>query len=290
MSPTHEPFDELAACYALGALDGDDLTRFEAHLARGCTECEHALAQCREALVQPAVDLREVPPPRVKRALMERLARSRARRPRPARLGPGLKWVAGVAVAAGLIASVVATYVSARYEQRLGEMAREASALREQISQQRQAPRTVRYESVTKTQEARDTAAKQVPDQFDGAITSQQRQALSLLRDPATRIITLAGLEPSPAAQGRMIWNAHDGGILVAAGLPPAPQDKAYELWAVVGGKPIPAGLFGVDAEGRGSARVEPLAGGPEVAQFAVTLEPAGGVPAPTGPMYLASK
>jgi len=252
VSPTHEPFDELAACYALGALDGDDLTRFEAHLARGCTECEHALAQCREALVQPAVDLREVPPPRVKRALMERLARSRARRPRPARLGPGLKWVASVAVAAGLIASVVATYVSARYEQRLGEMAREASALREQIS--------------------------------------QQRQALALLRDPATRIITLAGLEPSPKAQGRMIWNERDGGILVAGGLPPAPQGKAYELWAVVGGKPIPAGLFGVDAEGRGSARVEPLAGGPEVAQFAVTLEPAGGVPAPTGPMYLASK
>ena len=173
MSPTHEPFDELAARYALGALDGDDLARFEAHVARGCAECERALAEYREALVGPAADLREVPPPRVKRALMERLARSRARRPRPARLGPGLKWVASVAVAAGLIASVVATYVSARYEQRLGEMAREASALREQIS--------------------------------------QQRQALALLRDPAARIITLAGLEPSPAAQGRMIWNAHDG-------------------------------------------------------------------------------
>src|SRR2546426_127739 len=48
VSPTHERFGELAAGYALGALDGDDLTRFEAHLARGCTECEHALAECRE--------------------------------------------------------------------------------------------------------------------------------------------------------------------------------------------------------------------------------------------------
>ncbi len=252
MSPTHEPFGELAAGYALGALDGDDVARFEAHLARGCAECEHALAEYREALVQPAADLREVPLPRVKGALMEQLARSRARRPRPARLWPGLKWVASVAVAAGLIASVVATYVSARYEQRLGEMAREAAALREQIS--------------------------------------QQRQVLALLRDPATRIITLAGLEPSPKAQGRMIWNERDGGVFVAADLPPAPPGKAYELWAIVGGKPIPAGLFGVDAEGKGSARVAPLAGGPEVEQFAVTLEPAGGVPAPTGPMYLASK
>ena len=234
--------------------------RFETHLAQGCVECGHALAEYREALVGPAADLREVPPPRVKRALVERLARSHARRPRPARLWPGLKWVASVAVAAGLIASVVATYVSARYEQRLGEIARETAALREQIS--------------------------------------QQRQALALLRDPATRIITLAGLEPSPKAQGRMFWNERDGGIFVAADLPPAAPGKAYELWAIVGGKPIPAGLFGVDAEGKGNARVAPLRElaeaesmrGLTVDQFAVTLEPAGGVRAPTLPMYLVSK
>ena len=252
MSPPHEPFAELAAGYALGALDGDDLTRFQAHLTQGCAECQRALRDYRETLVQPAVDLRETPPPRVKRALMERLARSRARRPRPARFWPGLKWVASLAVAAGLIALVVATYVSARYEQRLGEMAREAAALREQIG--------------------------------------QQRQALALLRDPATRVITLTGLEPSPKARGRMIWNERDGGIFVAADLPPAPHGKAYELWAIVGAQPIGAGLFSVDAEGKGSARVAPLAGGPKVDQFAVTLEPAGGVPVPTGPMYLASK
>ncbi|HYM49445.1 MAG TPA: HDIG domain-containing protein [Candidatus Limnocylindrales bacterium] len=44
-----------------------------------------------------------------------------------------------------------------------------------------QAPRSVKYESLTKTQEARDIAAKQVPDQFDAAITAQQRQALDAL-------------------------------------------------------------------------------------------------------------
>jgi hypothetical protein len=30
---THETFDELAAVYAVGALDGEDLVRFEDHLA-----------------------------------------------------------------------------------------------------------------------------------------------------------------------------------------------------------------------------------------------------------------
>ena len=44
-----------------------------------------------------------------------------------------------------------------------------------------QAPRSVRYESLTKTQEARDLADRQVPDQFDAAATAQQRQALDAL-------------------------------------------------------------------------------------------------------------
>ena len=49
-----------------------------------------------------------------------------------------------------------------------------------------------------------------------------------------------------------------------------------------------PAGVFKVDASGRGTLRVDPT-GGP-AAKFAVTLEPEAGVPAPTGPIVLASR
>jgi anti-sigma-K factor RskA len=250
VSPDHELFRELASAYALGALDGDDLARFRAHL-EGCAECERLLVEYREALVLSAADLRDAPPLGVKRILMERVGRRRGQRG-TARFWPGLRWAASVAIAAGLLASVISVFVSARYEMRIGRMAREVAALREQVA--------------------------------------RERQALVLLRDPATRVIPLAGLEPSPKAQGRMIWNEHEGGVFVAANLPPAPPGKAYELWAIAGGKPAPAAVFAVNAEGAGGARVTPLAGGRKVEQFAVTLEPAGGVPAPTGPMYLASK
>ena len=74
------------------------------------------------------------------------------------------------------------------------------------------------------------------------------------------------------------------------ADLPPPPAGKVYELWAIAGGKPLPAGLFTVDAEGKGSLAVAPLAGVATVEVFAVTLEPAEGVQSPTGAMYLASK
>ena len=100
----------------------------------------------------------------------------------------------------------------------------------------------------------------------------------------------MAGLTPSPQARGRLIWNEHAGGLLVAADLPPAPPGKAYELWAMVGARPLPIGVFGVDAEGKGSLRVAPLAGARRVNRFAVTLEPAQGVPVPTGQTYLATK
>ena len=81
------------------------------------------------------------------------------------------------------------------------------------------------------------------------------------------------------------------GGLLVVQGMPPTPAGKAYELWAIPpGANPIPAGVFTVDAKGAASLRVSPVAAGTEVETFAVTLEPAAGVPAPTGAMYLAGK
>src|SRR5438034_7856 len=48
--------------------------------------------------------------------------------------------------------------------------------------------RSVRYESQTKRDEARAAAAAQVPDQFDGSVSSQQRQAIDTL---ATKVADL---------------------------------------------------------------------------------------------------
>jgi len=242
----------MAAAYALGALDASDLAEFRAHLAEGCGECRREVAEYQEVLVQLAEDLRRNPPPRAGGALLDRIRRVPHRRPAPARFWPGLRWVASVAVAAALVAAVATVFVSAWYEARLGRTAREVAALREQIG--------------------------------------QERQALVLLRDPATQVISLGGLDPSPGAQGRMIWSEREGGVFVAAHLPPLPPGKAYELWAIAGTGPIPAAVFTVDAEGAARARVAPLAGAPPVRQFAVTLEPAGGVPSPSGPMLLVSK
>jgi len=242
MSEAHEPFEELAAGYALGALEAPDAARFERHLASGCDACARALADYREALARVAAEGSEPPPARVRHAVLARVDEASA--PRRRRIGLVVGWAASTALAAGIAAALTGGWVRTRYEARLDAVARDRA---------------------------------------------EQARTLALLADPATHVVTLAGLAPSPGAQARMIWNGRAGGLLVTADLPPPPEGKVYELWAIAGGKPRPAGLFTVDAEGRSSLHVAPLEGVATIDVFAVTLEPAGGVPAPTGAMYLAS-
>src|SRR5262249_59771781 len=116
----------------------------------------------------------------------------------------------------------------------------------------------------------------------------RQRQIIALVRDAATEIVSLDGLAPAPSARARVLWNAPAGGLLIATGLPAAPPGKIYQLWAIVGkNAPVSAGVFGVDPSGAATLRVPTLPGVGTVDVFAVTLEPAGGLPAPSGQMYL---
>ena len=81
---SHEPFDTLAPVYAVGALDGDDLVRFEAHLREGCPACEAVLRESEEALAAMTREATPViPPAHVREALMRRVeTSSRPRDPR----------------------------------------------------------------------------------------------------------------------------------------------------------------------------------------------------------------
>ncbi len=263
----HDTYATLAAGYALGALDGEDLVVFQSHLAEGCQECVAALRDAEETLTVLAREAPPViPPGSVKQALMARVAAEQARRVTPVqRAHPPrprwFPWVAG-AVAAGLAAFFTGMFVASRYEAEIGRVARETSALRERLRQQESALR------------AELAAASHV---------------VELLRTPGTHVVGLKGAGPASGAVGRLVWNDAHGGHLLVTSLAPLPADKTYELWTITGGTPRPAGLLAVDARGVGGLRVEPVPGGGPVDVFAITVEPAGGVPAPTGPIVLAS-
>jgi anti-sigma-K factor RskA len=253
---SHETYETLAAVYVVGALDGDDLARFEAHLAEGCERCEAIVRESREALARLALAATPaVPPPDVKAALQARIDAALRRPARSSRRG-WLSWGLATAAVVALAVMLASGIVAARYERQLGQMAREVARERARL-------------------QGEETALR------------SQVAALELLRDPATRIVELRS--PSGGAGvARVIWNDKAGGQILVAQLPPAPEGKTYELWALGAGAPRPAGLFQVDTEGRAAQKVEPAGEAPK--GFAITLEPAAGVPAPTGPIVLASR
>ena len=257
---SHETFDEQAAAYALDALDAGERAAFEAHLS-GCARCESALRASREALAAVALEgPAAVPPPEVRAELVRRVGGRADTRSRTDTRRLWLRWAMATAAAMVVGGFFTGMFVAARYEAELGRVARETSRLREDLSRQDAALRTrvAAYQSV-----------------------------VELLRDPTTRVIAMKGAGPSPTAEGRVVWNETSGGQVLVAKLPPAPEGKAYEMWTIAGGQPTAAGVFQVDASGQAIHRLPPGSGRVDV--FAITLEPAAGVPAPTGPIVLAS-
>src|SRR5262245_62607358 len=118
MATGHEHWHERGEIYALGALDGQELEEFEAHLASGCSICEAYLRETRETLAVLHRSLRpEAPPLAIKSRIMDQITPQvtiRSRRERTRRLnwnwlGFGIGAVATAAVALVLSSNLTRT-------------------------------------------------------------------------------------------------------------------------------------------------------------------------------------
>jgi anti-sigma-K factor RskA len=253
MKDEHEHWREQGEIYALGALDGEELTEFEAHLASGCKICEAYVRDTRETLAVLHRSLSpKTPPLAIKTRVLDQVAPQGIARSRHEK-NPWLNWNWW-----GLGIGAVATAVVA----------------------------LVLTSSLTRTRSELEKAQAQlVATQIESA---QKDELLQLLSSSDIRLIELKGLEAAPAASAKLIWNpVARSGILMTNGLPKTPTDKAYELWGIAGTEPIPAGVFRVNDQGQARLRMPVLAQGKDFDKFAVTLEPAAGVEKPSGPMVL---
>ena len=102
-----------------------------------------------------------------------------------------------------------------------------------------------------------------------------------------TRIVELAGTPVATGATAKLTYDITGRALLVTNGLPRAPEGKEYQLWFIVGDKPLPGKPFNPDNTGRSVTSDEVPEAARNSAVFAVTLEPAGGVQSPTGAIYL---
>lgn len=263
----HDAADELLALYALGALEGEDLARIERHLAEGCAECSRVLAAYERTASKIAYAVEPASPPA---SLRERLLDSvevqgdpRSHAPAPltfaprvdagrTRLRAGPITAAAVLAAAAVIAIVFLTWSLIAAGDRLDMAVREVADLREENRRQ----------------------SEQI---------EQRDRLLGAIRDPEVRLTRLSAPGESPAPAIEVYWNPQrDHGVLVARNLPPVAPGRTYELWLLDGKDPIPAATFNPDEMGQATVEIGELASADMPQKFAITVEPAGGSPAPT--------
>jgi Anti-sigma-K factor rskA len=244
----------LTGAYALDAVTGPELERFEHHVGR-CPACDNEVRGFRETATQLALAVAATPPPQLRPRVLATVATTRqlppevqpaapARRrgPRPGRAGRGgllpRLATAGVAV---LAAAAVAAAVVLGVRQ---------SDVQHQLTQAQ--ARTHAVAAVLAAPDARLARSTTKVGGVATVVSSQSRHAV----------------------------------IITTAGLPALAGGKVYELWFVAGTSARRAGLLPAPVAGRTAPLLaRGLVRGDAVA---LTVEPAGGTNKPTTTPILA--
>jgi anti-sigma-K factor RskA len=108
-----------------------------------------------------------------------------------------------------------------------------------------------------------------------------------VLSAPDVARVDLAGQPAAPQASARAFWSRSRGMVFSASNLPQLPAGRTYQVWVVTAQGPISAGLITPDAQGAANAIFSTPSDIPQPVALAVTIEPLGGVAAPTGDRYL---
>jgi anti-sigma-K factor RskA len=250
----HEQYGELAAAYGLDALDAAERAAFERHLS-SCAECQQVVAETQRVAAALPYTLAPVDPTAALRARIM-MAASPAVQPATPSMAP--RWLAAAAALVAVVAGVTAW---TQY-QRAGASQAAASQSQAQV------------EALQAQLSAMQTQAE------------TSRRALDILAaDDLTRI-DLKGQPAAPSATGRAYLSATQGLLFSAVDLPPLPAGRIYQLWYVTAAAPVSAALVNPDAAGRFTL-ITTAPAGIQPTAMAVTIEPAGGLPAPTGAFYL---
>lgn len=282
MTGQHDAFAASTGVYVLGALAPEERASFEAHL-RSCPLCAAevaSLTDIAQALDQavPAVD----PPPQLRERILASVRLDAARAPRAVDRGveevrfspvPVERRARSWPLWTGWMAAAASLAVAALLWQ-------QASGLRGRLqeAEQRVADAVERWRDAEGRLEVVTQDADRARVQF-AAATAVDATAF-----------TLKGQAVAPSAAARAYLSRSRGLLLTASNLPPLAPGRTYQLWYLTRSAPVSAGLLRPDAEGSATVQFSDVPVGIAPVGLAVSNEPDGGVPAPTGAIYLAGQ
>lgn len=264
-------FKDLAALFALGALEPAERAACEAHLASTPhhPDCFEALSSAMAGVASLDEEgVSEEPAPHVWAAI-ERQITPGAQRLRRVRRRTWVATGAALACAAALVLVLVG--------RRQAE--HDLSAARRQLTDR----------DLTATAAVRERDACLVRVQRVEDAERLRHEAVALLELSGTRLFPLAPEKGRKATANAIMHTGVKRAYVVADGLQPVP-DRDYEMWIAKGKRVVPAGLVNVDAHGRAVVRIDYAAllgdiGAPDA--MMITLEPRGGGPVVRGPTVL---
>lgn len=101
-------------------------------------------------------------------------------------------------------------------------------------------------------------------------------EAMRIIQNPDMQVVKLDATGNKKGNLATVYWNTKTKDVyIIPSKLDPAPSDRQYQLWAIVDGKPVDAGLIS-DCNG-----VCKMTNMPRAQKFAITLEQKGGSPTP---------
>lgn len=262
----HDRYAELAGPWVLGLLDAAERREFEAHL-ESCAACQAEVRDA-EAVAEALAEAvpQHAPPPdlraRVLAAAGPAPATNRTEAGAATGASGGRAWLAPwlLAAAASLAAVSLGLY---------------AWTLRGRVNELSAALRATRSALAEAT--SRSAALEHA--------ATQGSQLAGILSAPDAVRVDLVGQPSAPGASGHAFWSPTRGVVVAADRLPALPAGRVYQLWVVTASAKMSAGVWRPDPAGR----MQAVAGvrADRAVAIAITIEPDGGVPSPTGPIYL---
>ena len=265
----HEDYKQMLPARALSALDSDDNVVLNEHLLV-CSECRRELEDWEVTSAVLALNVQPVEPtPALRERIMSQVREEgrtltvtderssvvpfdfRSRNVRSTAASFGL-------IAAGLVLSILIGWIFLLW----------------------------RENAVSRVELAR--LNRQI-EATEGDL-QRERAIVALLTSPGARLAKLAGTSSAPTAHAMLAYDTNGQAMLIARGLPAAPEGKGYQLWFIVDNKPVPGKVFNTNQTGTGTLQDQMPGNVDEKAVFAITMESSTGARTPTGSILLRSE
>lgn len=111
-------------------------------------------------------------------------------------------------------------------------------------------------------------------------IAAAMSKDMDVVTDKNSLPVVLKGTPHAPDALAKIFWMKNTGEVYVdPTNLPDPAAGKQYQLWAIVDGKPVDAGMISTQ---KGVYKIQKMKSFGRAQAFAITLEKEGGSPTPT--------